>query len=113
MNQYEDKANKRQVWEQRFDFKENGGYYMKVYYKPKNKFWNFLHKLGLIRTETPIAEIENRPMDWEYLNIEIANDLKARSIFVTTNGVKTFRMSISNQTAEKYEIRVNFEKLYS
>lgn len=113
MNQYEDKANRRQVWEHRFYFKENGGYYMKVYYKPKNRFWKIMHKLGLIKTQVPIAEIENSPMDWQYLYVEIVDGLKVKSIFSTTNGIKTFRISIPNETANKYEAIISFERLYS
>jgi hypothetical protein len=52
-------------------------------------------------------------MDWQYLYVEIVDGLKVKSIFSTTNGIKTFRISIPNETANKYETMISFERLYS
>lgn len=111
---YEDKGNRRYVWERRLDFKENGGYYLIVEYKPKNLLWKILHKIGLIRAQEPIAEIEHSPMHWEYIEINFAkSNLKGLGIFCTHEGIKAFRMTIPNETVHKYEVKVFFKKLYN
>lgn len=114
MKHYEDKGNRKQVWEQHFDFKESGGYYLKIKYGPKNWFWKILHSLGLIHTQGPIAEIEQEPMNWEYIDVNFTkSNLKASGIFLTREGVKMFRMTIPNETVEKYDVNISFERLYS
>jgi len=111
---YEDKINRRFVWEKHLDFKENGGYFLIIEYEPKNLFWKILHKIGLIRANVPIAEIEQTPMNWEYVDVRFAkSNLKASGIFLTHQGVKMFRMTIANETAKKYNVKVYCERLYS
>jgi hypothetical protein len=113
MRHYEDRSKKSQVIEQNFNFAENGGYYIELYYKPRNRFWSILHKLGIIKAKTPIAEIEQMPTDWEYLNFQPENGLKSRSIFLTTRGRKTLRFFFPDETAKKYRIKIFIEKLYN
>ena len=113
MKNYEDKANGRHVWEQYLDFRDEGGYYLKIYYEPKNLFWKFLHKVKLIRAEEPVAEIEHAPMDWRWIGLNFKKELKVSGIFIVRGGVKLFRMSIPNRTTDRYNVKISFEKMYS
>lgn len=114
MRKYEDKQSRRHVWEHQFQFNEKGGYYLKVHYKPKNRFWKLLHKIGIIQAEAPISEIEQKPMDWEYINVKFTqSDLEGSGAFLTREGTKSFRMTLPNETVRKFDIEICFERLYS
>ncbi len=113
MKYYEDRANKRHVWEENFDFIENGGYFLNITYSPSNIFWKLLHKFKLIKTEEPVAEIQTGPMNWEYICVNLTNNLEAKGLFLTTKGVRTVRMTFPHSVVFKYEVKINLERLYS
>jgi hypothetical protein len=114
MRDYEDKINGLQIWERKVSFEDTYTCVFHIYYEPANFFWKIMDKLRLISPEIPIVEIENDFMCWEYLEIRKQDRLRSKIIFKPkSQGTKTLRFAALKDTANRYKIRIVFDRLYN
>lgn len=110
---YEDKPNKKSIIETKLNFAENGGYFVKISYMPRNFFYRALYRLGFIDFYDVLVEVESGALNWEYVHLKHHKPKEVRGIFTTYQGNKNIRISIPIGMEKKFDINFDVYRAYS